>query len=269
IDDSTEKFSLFEVNYDGVFHELPLRYKYGKVLPLKLSNSNRLSFSQMLDMIVYKLECEIGLTIVEGDPDIKKMYDIAEMYGLINLYIAHLPRNLAAYYFRNLSFDDYHGDIQSKLKSHEKLKIDAATMTFDEVVAWEKEEPLSPLLRTPPLKPRKIGIEFLVKNLYANFLHADCVDDHFDPLYYWKYEDVYGGGCFDVGGSFKVFDWIDEPMGFDDCLLLGKSKDEFSNDVILDDFVSSPATTLSLVLKSVSLNYIKSNKNVIGLRKSN
>ncbi|GJX44425.1 phospholipase-like protein [Tanacetum coccineum] len=171
IDDSTEKYSLFEVNYDGVFHELPLR------------NS-----------------LEIGLTIVEGDPDIKK-YMIWQ-------------RNLAAYYFRNLSFDNYHEDIQSKLKSHEKLKMDAASITFGEVVAWEKEESLSPLLRTPPLKPRKIG-----------------------------------GGCFDVGGSFKGFDWIDEPVGSDDRSLSGKSKDEFSNDVILDDVVSSPATTLSLLLK--------------------
>ncbi|GKD62535.1 hypothetical protein Tco_1300044 [Tanacetum coccineum] len=182
-------------------------------------------------MIVYKLECEIrglfyciprnsleiGLTIVEGDPDIKKMYDMAEMYGLINLYIAHVPKNLAAYYFRNLSFDDYHEDIQSKLK----------------------------------------GIEFLVKNLYAKFLHADCVDDHFDPLDYWKYEDVYGGGCFDVGGDFKGFNWIDEPVGSDDRSLPGKSKDGFLNEVILDDVVSSPATTLSLLLKRKGKSRVK------------
>ncbi|GJV28214.1 hypothetical protein Tco_1384662 [Tanacetum coccineum] len=270
IDDSSENYSLFEVNYNGMFHELPLRYEYGKVLPLKLSNSKRTSYSQMLDMIVYKLECEIqglfyciprnsleiGLTIVEGNPDIKKMYDMAEI-RLINLYIAHVPKNLAAYYFRNLSFDDYHEDIDSKLKSHEKLKMDAASMTFDEVVAWEKEESLSPLLRTPPLKLRRIGIEFLVKNLYANFLHDDCVDDHFDPLDYWKYEDVYGGGCFDVGGSFKGFDWIDEPVGFDDRSLPGKSKDEFLNEVILDDVVSSTTTTLSLLLKRKGKSRVK------------
>ncbi|GJS54650.1 transposase, MuDR, MULE transposase domain protein [Tanacetum coccineum] len=247
------------------------RYEYGKVLPLKLSNSYKMSYSEMLDMIVYKLECEIwglfyciprnsleiGLKIIEGDPDIKKMYDMAEMYGLINLYIAHVAKNLAAYYFRNLSFDDYHGDIQSKLKSHEKLKMDVASMTFDEVVAWEKEESLSPLLRTPPLKPRRIVIEFLVKNQYAEFLHADCVDDHFDPLDYCKYEDVYGGGCFDVGGYFKGFDWIDEPVGSDDRSLLGKSKDEFSNEVILDDVVSSPATNLSLLLKRKGKSRVK------------
>nr|GEV16429.1 hypothetical protein [Tanacetum cinerariifolium] len=47
----------------------------------------------------------------------------------------------------------------------------------------------------------------------------------------------------------KGFDWIDEPVGSDDRSLPGKSKDEFSNDVILDDVVSSLATTLSLLLK--------------------
>ncbi|GKC73387.1 hypothetical protein Tco_1119270 [Tanacetum coccineum] len=150
------------------------------------------------------------------------MYDMAEMYGLINLYIAHVPKNLAAYYFRNLSFDDYHEDIQSKLKSHEKLKMDAASMTFDEVVAWEKEESLSPLLRTPHFKPRRIGIDFPVKN-----------------------------------HSFKGFDWIDEHVGSDDRLLQSKSKDEFSNEVILDDVVSSPATTLSLLLKRKGKSRVK------------
>nr|GEV67853.1 transposase, MuDR, MULE transposase domain protein [Tanacetum cinerariifolium] len=177
------------------------------------------------------------------------MYDMDGMYGLINLYITHLLRNLTAYYFRNLSFDDYHRDMHSKLKSNKKLKIDAASMTFDEVVAWENKESISPLQRAPRLKPIKTGIQFPIKNLYANFLHADCADDHFDPFDYWKYEDVYRGGCFDVGGFFKGFDWIDELVGSDDRLLSGKSKDEFSNDVILDDVVSSLATTLSLLLK--------------------
>nr|GEW14965.1 hypothetical protein [Tanacetum cinerariifolium] len=97
----------------------------------------------------------------------------------------------------------------------------------------------------------------IVKNLYADFLHADCVNDYFDPLDYWKYEDVYSGGCFYVGGSFKGFDWIDEHVGFDDRSLLGKSKNEFSNEVILDDVVSSPATTLSLLLKRKGKSRVK------------
>ncbi|GJS43722.1 hypothetical protein Tco_0568765 [Tanacetum coccineum] len=63
-----------------------------------------------------------------------------------------------------------------------------------------------------------------------------------------SYEDVYGGGCFDVCGSFKGFDCIEEPVGCDDGSLSSKIKDKFSNEVILDDVVSSPYT-LSMLLK--------------------
>ncbi|GJW75970.1 hypothetical protein Tco_0137652 [Tanacetum coccineum] len=74
-----------------------------------------------------------------------------------------------------------------------------------------------------------------LKNQYAKFLHADCVDDHFDPLDYWKYEDVYGGGCFDVGGSFKGFDWIDEHVGSDDRLLQNTLPGETFNEMYMED----------------------------------
>ncbi|GKD39392.1 hypothetical protein Tco_1259599, partial [Tanacetum coccineum] len=114
-----ENYCVFEVNYDGVFNEYPLRYEHGKNLTLKLSKSNKMIFSKMLDMLSYKLECEIwgifvcsprcsleeGLTILEGDGDMNKLYDIAKKYGLINLYIAHLPKNLAEYYFEILTLD--------------------------------------------------------------------------------------------------------------------------------------------------------------------
>nr|GEY42220.1 hypothetical protein [Tanacetum cinerariifolium] len=63
-----------------------------------------------------------------------------------------------------------------------------------------------------------------------------------------SYEDVYGGGCFDVCGSFKGFDCIEEPVGCDDGSLPVKIKDDFSNQVILDDVMSSPST-LSMLLK--------------------
>nr|GEV43296.1 RNA-directed DNA polymerase, eukaryota, reverse transcriptase zinc-binding domain protein [Tanacetum cinerariifolium] len=132
-DDSTEKFLVFEVNYDGVFIELPLRYDYGKVLSLKLTNSNRMSYSQMLDML-------------------------------------------------------------------ERISVD--------------------------------------------FLHADCVDDHFDPFDYWNYKDVYFIGCFDFGD-----DWIDEHVGYDDLSLPTISKDEFSKEIVLDDGGSFSVTSLSFLLK--------------------
>ncbi|GKC91460.1 hypothetical protein Tco_1152109 [Tanacetum coccineum] len=126
-----ENYFMFKVNYDGVFNEFPLRYEHGKKLTLKLSKSNRMIFSKMLDMLSYKLECEIwgifvrsprcsleeGLTIVEGDGDMNKLYDIAEEYGLINLYIAHLPKNLAEYYYKKLTLNTSDEEVKSKKKS--------------------------------------------------------------------------------------------------------------------------------------------------------
>ncbi|GJY21575.1 hypothetical protein Tco_0394141 [Tanacetum coccineum] len=64
-------------------------------------------------------------------------------------------------------------------------------------------------------------LKFKMKYLYDWIvLHTDCVDDHFDVLDYWKYEDVYGGGCFDVGDQLweKVVNVIglNEDVGDDD-----------------------------------------------------
>ncbi|GJV24203.1 hypothetical protein Tco_1376898 [Tanacetum coccineum] len=97
---------------------------------------------------------------------------------------------------------------------------------------------------------------FSREEFVCDFLHADCVDDHFDVLNNWSYEDVYGGGFFDVSGSFKGFDCIEEPVGCDDGSLPVKIKDEFSNEVILDDVVSSPAT-LSMLLKRKGMSRVK------------
>nr|GEV31415.1 hypothetical protein [Tanacetum cinerariifolium] len=83
--------------------------------------------------------------------------------------------------------------------------MDVASVTFDELVTWDKEESISPILRTSPLKPRR----------------------------------------------------IDEPVGFDDHSLSGKSKDKFSNEVVLDDVVSLTTTTLSLLLKRKGKSRVK------------
>nr|GEV32573.1 hypothetical protein [Tanacetum cinerariifolium] len=147
-----------------------------------MDNSKRMSYSEMLGMLVYKLECEIrglfycipknsleiGLTLVQGDFDMKK--------------------------------------------------------------CMEKEEARSPYLRTPLFKPRRNSIEFQGKNLYADFLHVDYVDDHFDAPDYWSYKDVYFSGCFDVGSFSTWCDWINERVGYDDRSLLDISKAEFSKE---------------------------------------
>ncbi|GKG47307.1 hypothetical protein Tco_0504504, partial [Tanacetum coccineum] len=90
-----------------------------------------------------------GLTIVEDDGDMKKLYAIAEKYGLVNLSIAHIPENLAEYYFKILTLDE---EVKSKVKSHENRKLDTSAMSPHELVEWAEQEAGSPYLRTPSIK---------------------------------------------------------------------------------------------------------------------
>nr|GEU50789.1 retrovirus-related Pol polyprotein from transposon TNT 1-94 [Tanacetum cinerariifolium] len=96
---------------------------------------------------------------------------------------------------------------------------------------------------------QKNGID--PSNYTITFRLADNVPKQGAYLVIVIYEAVYGGGCFDVSGSFKGFDYIEEPMGCDDGSLIVKIKDEFKNEVILDDVVSSPATFLMLLKRKV------------------
>ncbi|GJT67176.1 hypothetical protein Tco_1018656 [Tanacetum coccineum] len=139
-----------------------------------------------------KVECSLeeGLTILKGDGDMNKLYDIAEKYGLINLYIAHLPKNLAEYYFKILTLDASKEEVKSRLKSYEKRKLDAYSMSPHELVKWEQQEAGSPYLRTPPLKPRRKSIEFPCKNLFGDYLHCDNVADELVLDDNWQYEGL-------------------------------------------------------------------------------
>ncbi|GJT48969.1 RNA-directed DNA polymerase, eukaryota, reverse transcriptase zinc-binding domain protein [Tanacetum coccineum] len=263
-----ENYYVFEVNYDGVFNEYPLRYEHGKNLTLKLSKSNGMIFSKMLDMLSYKLECEIwgifvcsprcslkeGLTILEGGGDMNKLYDIAKKYVLINLYIAYLPKNLAEYYFKILTLDASDEEVKSKLKSHEKRKLDACSMSPHELVEWEQQEAGSPYLRTPPLKPRRKGIEFPCKNLFGDFLHCDSVADELVLDDNWQYE---GLAVDDVGGSSKHCDLVHENVVYNGHSLPNMDKERFLNNVVLDDVVTDTlAYTLPLVLKKKCRNKV-------------
>nr|GEW11658.1 hypothetical protein [Tanacetum cinerariifolium] len=103
----------------------------------------------MLDMLSYKLEYHIGaifyciprctlekgLKIIDGDGYMKKMYAVAGTYGLIDLYITHIPKNLAEYYYKNLTFNASHEKVMSKVKTHEKRKRYVGSMYSEELVA--------------------------------------------------------------------------------------------------------------------------------------
>ncbi|GJT78233.1 hypothetical protein Tco_1044958 [Tanacetum coccineum] len=105
--EKAENYFLFEVNYDGFFMEYPLR-----------------------------CSLERGLTIVKGDGGMNKMYDMGETYGLIELYIAHIPKNLAEYYYKNLTFDAADDDVFCKVKTHEKRIVADVFVLHDN---WEYE----------------------------------------------------------------------------------------------------------------------------------
>ncbi|GJT03261.1 hypothetical protein Tco_0824430 [Tanacetum coccineum] len=111
-----------------------------------------------------------GLTIVEDDGDMKKLYVIVEKYGLVNLYIAHIPENLAEYYFKNLTLDASDEEVKSKVKSHEKRKLHASAMSPHELVEWAKQEAADEIV-----------------------LHDN-----------WKYEGLSIDGPIDVGGPNDV-----------------------------------------------------------------
>ncbi|GKD02340.1 copia protein, partial [Tanacetum coccineum] len=104
-----------------------------KILDLRLPRSTRLSYKEMSDLLLEKIKEDIwkwfyckhkcsleeGLTLVENDKDIEKMFEVASYYGTIDL-------------------------------SHEKAKKNVDTMSFEELVAWEKEEAESSfVLRSP------------------------------------------------------------------------------------------------------------------------
>ncbi|GJR24953.1 phospholipase-like protein [Tanacetum coccineum] len=136
--ENPENYVVFEVNYDGVFMDYPLR-----------------------------CSLEEGLTIVEGDGDMNKMHDMGEKYGLIDLYICHIPKNLAEYYYKNLTFDAADEDVLCKVKTHEKRMRDAGSMSPEEL------------------------------NLFGEFLHCDSVADEVILHDNWEYE----GLILDAGGN--------------------------------------------------------------------
>ncbi|PWA66272.1 transposase, MuDR, MULE transposase domain protein [Artemisia annua] len=194
---------VFEVWHKGDFYYHPdLSYVGGKMLDIHVSRSNRLSFNELCDLLVLKTEEEIwswfycsptnklemGLTIVETDNDVKRMYEMAEMYGSLELYISHDPQlALVKWYYKNLCLVKTDENEKAMLNSHKKRLEEWQTMTLDTLVAWEEKEKQSPHLRSPPLRRTNATMEFKGK--------VFCYDD--------TLEDVDG-----IGGKKNVNDGV-------------------------------------------------------------
>ncbi|GKA49670.1 hypothetical protein Tco_0742743, partial [Tanacetum coccineum] len=195
-----------------------------------------------------------GLTIIKDDSDMEKLYAIAEKYGLVNFYIAHIPENLAEYYFKNLTLDASDEEAKSKIKSHEKRKLDASAMSPHELFEWAEQEAGSPYLRTPPIKPRRKGIEFPCKNLFADFLHCDSVADEIVLHDNWKYEGLSLDGHIDVEGPTTWCDLVHECVVENGHSLPIMDKECFTNNVVLDDVVHANRKSMPLLLMKKGRN---------------
>ncbi|GJX27221.1 hypothetical protein Tco_0233517 [Tanacetum coccineum] len=188
-----ESYFVFEVHYDDVFSEYPLRCILGE-----------------------------GLTIIKDDGDMKKLYAIAEKYGLVNLYIAHIPENLAEYYFKILTLYASDEEVKSKVKSHEKRKLDASAMSPQELVEWAEQE----------------------------------ADDEIVLHDNWKYEGLFVDGPIDVGGPCTLCDSVHECVFEKGDSLPIMDKECFSNNVVLDDVVPDNRKSMPLLLMKKGRNKV-------------
>nr|GEU38329.1 transposase, MuDR, MULE transposase domain protein [Tanacetum cinerariifolium] len=123
----------FEVFCKSCFFLYPFSYLGGKILDLRLPS------------------LEEGLTLVENDKDIEKMFEVASYHGTIDLYICHTSQvHLVDYYLKNVTVDDFDEEVTSIYRSHKNAKKNVDTMSFEELVAWEKKEVESPsVIRSP------------------------------------------------------------------------------------------------------------------------
>ncbi|GJW90605.1 hypothetical protein Tco_0168158 [Tanacetum coccineum] len=121
---------VLDVFYNGCFLIYPLKYD-GEALELKISKVNKF--------------LEDGLTIVKNDRDVKKMYEMANLHGLLEVYISHIPQlEVTDYYFKNLCVDESNAEVTSQLRSHQKIKKEIDSYSLEEMIAWEQEETQSP-----------------------------------------------------------------------------------------------------------------------------
>nr|GEV69728.1 hypothetical protein [Tanacetum cinerariifolium] len=89
---------VFDVAYNGCFMIYPLMYG-GELLQLKLSNVKMLTYFKMCNLLLDKIKDDIwkwfycnpkctvenGLTIVENDRDLKNIYEMANLHGLLDV----------------------------------------------------------------------------------------------------------------------------------------------------------------------------------------
>ncbi|GJR77223.1 hypothetical protein Tco_0089588 [Tanacetum coccineum] len=114
---------------------------------------------------------EKGLTLVENDMDMEKIFQLANLHRTLDVYIGHIPQvTLVDYYLKNLCVVESDEEVTSIYRSHEKAKKDVDTMSLEELIAWEQEEAKSPsYLRLPHVWQRTSDINSKGKVLLDDF----------------------------------------------------------------------------------------------------
>ncbi|GJR11052.1 hypothetical protein Tco_0793704 [Tanacetum coccineum] len=136
---------VLDIFYNGCFIIYPFNYG-GDALELKISKVNKLSYKQMCDLLVEKVNEDIwhwfyckpdccleeGLTIVENDRDVKIMYEMADLHGHLEVYVAHFPQYIVTdYYLKNLCVDETDDEVTTQLLSHQKIYKEAKCFPSD------------------------------------------------------------------------------------------------------------------------------------------
>ncbi|GKA80117.1 hypothetical protein Tco_0786713 [Tanacetum coccineum] len=102
----------------------------------------------------------------------KKLYEMAELHGYLEVYVAHFPQYLVTdYYLKNLFVDKNDAEVTSLLRSHEKIKKDFPGDTIKEMMDWEIKEQLSPsyLISPNSIKPKVFPNDLKGKSLLDEF----------------------------------------------------------------------------------------------------
>nr|GEV17665.1 transposase, MuDR, MULE transposase domain protein [Tanacetum cinerariifolium] len=71
--------------------------------------------------------------------DVKIMYEMANLHGHLEVYVAHFPQYLVTdYYLKNLCVDETDDDVTKQLLSRQKIYKEVSGLSLEEMRAWEK-----------------------------------------------------------------------------------------------------------------------------------
>nr|GEX42735.1 stromal processing peptidase, chloroplastic [Tanacetum cinerariifolium] len=138
---------VLDIFYNGCFIIYPINYGED-ALELKIYKVNKLSYKEMCDLLVEKVNEDIwhwfyckpdccleeGLTIIENDMDVKIMYEMANLHVHLDVYVAHFPQYLVTdYYLKNLCVDETDDEVTKQLLSHQKIYKEVFGLSLEEM----------------------------------------------------------------------------------------------------------------------------------------